>query len=401
MEYLFINGTNSVAIIRDGESNKVEKVIIDGVEKEFDPEDMQDKENYAIQTKRNKYANILNRQYENLIVLTGAGSSVGIGKGEIKGKLLGELWNLVSEQLTVKKLEEFCELVKYTDKDKSGNYVKNLEKLLSTASAALDFVPDSNDIKIKDTIDIIQESILKNCKLDLPEDSPHQLFLEKITKRKVTLPRVKIFTLNYDTLFEQAGRKGNFTIIDGFSFSHPRTFSGRNFDLDVVIRDKSRLKEEDNFVDRVFHLYKVHGSVDWERKSNAIMQSEKVKSALMIYPKDSKYESSYEQPFFEMMSRFQQSLRKENVVIVCIGFSLNDKHIVTVIKEALNQNSSFQLILVNRSIRETGSSKWLYDLSKKHTNIALVAEEFTEFVKHYPYLKSYSEDNLEVQKPKT
>ena len=54
----------------------------------------------------------------------------------------------------------------------------------------------------------------------------------------------------------------------------------------------------------------------------------------MIYPKDSKYESSYEQPFFEMMARFQQSLRKENVMLVCIGFSFNDKHIVTVIQEA-------------------------------------------------------------------
>lgn len=400
MEYLFKNGRSSVAIVRCGESKKVEKVIIDGVEKEFDAEDMQNKENYAIQTKRNKYAKILNRQYENLIVLTGAGSSVGIGKGEIKGKLLSELWNIVSEQLTVQKLEDFCELVKYTDKDESGNYIKNLEKLLSTASAATDFVADTVDIKIKETIEIIQESILNNCKLDLPGDSPHQLFLEKITKRKVTLPRVKIFTLNYDTLFEQAGRIGNFTIIDGFSFSHPRTFSGRNFDLDVVIRDKSRLKEEDNFVDRVFHLYKVHGSVDWEKKPNEIIQSESVESALMIYPKDSKYESSYEQPFFEMMSRFQQSLRKENVVLVCVGFSLNDKHIVTVIKEALNQNSSFQLIMVNRSIRKTGASKWLFDLSKKHTNIALVAEEFTEFVKHYPYIKSYSEDNLEVSKPK-
>ena len=98
-----------------------------------------------------------------------------------------------------------------------------------------------------------------------------------------------MFTLNYDTLFEQAGRKGNFTIIDGFSFSFPRYFSGRNFDYDVVIRDKSRLKEEDNFVTRVFHLYKPHGSVDWEKTTEGIKQSESVIKALMFYPKDSKY----------------------------------------------------------------------------------------------------------------
>lgn len=128
-------------------------------------------------------------------------------------------------------------------------------------------------------------------------------------------------------------------------------------------------------------MYKPHGSVDWEKTDRGIKQSEKVNKALMIYPKDSKYESSYEQPFFEMMARFQQSLRKENVMLVCIGFSFNDKHIVTVIQEALEQNPSFQIMVVNRSIKEKGSLKWLYDLSFKHSNICLVSEEFKEFAK--------------------
>ncbi|HCY81771.1 MAG TPA: SIR2 family protein, partial [Xanthomarina gelatinilytica] len=200
------------------------------------------------------------------------------------------------------------------------------------------------------------------------------------------------FTLNYDTLFEQAGRKGNFTIIDGFSFSLTRYFSGRNFDYDVVLRDKSRLKEEDNFINRVFHLYKPHGSVDWEKTKEGIKQSDSVEKALMIYPKDSKYESSYEQPFFEMMSRLQQNLRKDNVLLICIGFSFNDKHIVTAIKEALEQNSGFQLMVLNKGIDTSEGFKWLYDLSMKHSNIVLIDELFTDFAVHYPLLKSYNQD---------
>ena len=72
----------------------------------------------------------------------------------------------------------------------------------------------------------------------------------------------------------------NFTIIDGFSFSLPRVFSGRNFDLDIVSRNNSRVKEEDNFIQKVFHLYKLHGSVDWCKEENIIFQ----KDALFYKP---------------------------------------------------------------------------------------------------------------------
>ena len=137
-------------------------------------------------------------------------------------------------------------------KDSKGEYVKNLESLLSMANAAKEYVTDK-DIDIKTMIDEIQQLIKESCELVLPDDAPHLPFLEKITKRKVTLPRVKIFTLNYDTLFEQAALKKNFTLIDGFSFSFPRYFSGRNFDYDIVLRNSSRVKEEDNFVTRVLH----------------------------------------------------------------------------------------------------------------------------------------------------
>ena len=166
----------------------------------------------------------------------------------------------------------------------------------------------------------------------------------------------KTFTLNYDTLFEQAARKGNYTIIDGFSFSIPRIFSGRHFDYDIVIRDGSRIKNEDNFVPRVFHLYKPHGSVDWEKRGNNVYQNRaeeiSVENSLMIFPQENKYEHSYEQPFFEMMTRFQAALRMKNTTLVVIGFSFGDKHILSMINEALEQNPSFQLIIVN--YRDTG-----------------------------------------------
>lgn len=285
MEDIYINGQSRVTIETVG--TIVSKVFIDNKEYKFEPDDTQDKREYAVKVKRDKYQKFLNNQFENLVVLCGAGSSVGIGSGTQQGRLLSQIWDDVQTLLTKEKIEKFCELVHYIDKDENG-YKKNLEKLLSCANSAKEYVMDK-EINIRETITSIQNTIKKSCELDLPTNSPHKEFLDKLTKRKVTLPRAKIFTLNYDTLFEQAGKQGNFTIIDGFSFSFPRIFSGRNFDYDIVQRDNSRVKDEDNFVRKVFHLYKPHGSVDWERTLNGeIKQSEKVETALMIYPKDSK-----------------------------------------------------------------------------------------------------------------
>lgn len=397
MEYIYRSGRNSVGIERDG--GAVSRVFIDDEEHQFENADPAEKEIFAIKIKRSKYSQFLNKQFENLIILTGAGSSVGIGEDVIvdgqlvprKGRLLAQLWDDTSAMLTEEKLNRFCELVHYVDKD-GDQYIKNLEKLLSFANAAKEFIHDA-EINIKDYIETIEDLIKEKCGLLLPENSPHEILLERITKRKVTLPRAKVFTLNYDTLFEQAARRKNFTIIDGFSFSLPRVFNGNNFDHDIVLRDKRGVKEEDNFIKKVFHLYKPHGSVDWFKQSNgSIEQGDKEGKPLMIFPKDSKYENSYEQPFFEMMSRFQQNLRNANVLLISIGFSFSDKHIVAMIKEALVQNSSFQLMVVNKGIDTSANFKWLYDLAGIHSNIILVDELFQDFALQYLELTAYNQE---------
>lgn len=401
-KYIYLNGKNTIEIETD--EDQKQNVYIDGNKQEFVDSEI-NKEEFAHLQKRKQYSKILSKQFENLLVLTGAGSSVGIGSNnsddgeERKGRLLSELWDDVEREISKDILDRFCVLVKYKEKNEDGEYIKNLEKLLSLANISKDYVVDSlkkdeKQIDIFDIINKIEKIIFEKCSLTLPDNSPHSIFIEKITKRKVTLPRAKIFTLNYDTLFEQAGRKKNFTIIDGFSFSHPRTFSGRNFDLDIVSRNLSRVKEEDNFIQKVFHLYKPHGSVDWTKNNYDIIQRDQVQKPLMIFPKDSKYESSYEQPYFEMMSRFQQNLRNDNVLLICIGFSFNDKHIVTAIIEALEQNPSFQLMIVNKGIDILNKNIFPFiNAAKQHNSISLVDELFSDFAENFPDLKSYDQSD--------
>src|SRR5690606_9915355 len=98
----------------------------------------------------------------------------------------------------------------------------------------------------------------------------------------------------------------------------------------IVQREGSKVQEEDNFVQRVFHLHKLHGSLNWERnlKNNSVIITDEPNEPLLIYPREAKYEDSYEQPFFEMMARFQRALRQSNdTMLICIGYSFNDKHV--------------------------------------------------------------------------
>jgi len=55
---------------------------------------------------------------------------------EKKGKLLTQLWDDTVTLLTEDKLNRFCELVKYKDKD-GRSYIKNLEKLLDISDQLL------------------------------------------------------------------------------------------------------------------------------------------------------------------------------------------------------------------------------------------------------------------------
>lgn len=352
--------------------------------------------NFAYKKMRESYSSVLSRQYENIIILSGSGTSVGIGVGKKVGKTMSGLWNSVAKKIGLDKLEAFGKIIKYDALNRENT---DLEALLSKAIISQTFLCDP---EIETIIKEIESIIQDECRLDLPDNAPHLIFLRKLTARKLKYSRLKVFTLNYDLLFEQAASKGGYVVIDGFSFSYPRMFYGVNFDYDIVARNSNRSLSEENYVTKVFHLYKPHGSLDWEKvessndKSEQVVKSDNPTNPLMIYPSNSKFEYSFEQPFFEMISRFQQELRNKNTLLLSVGFSFYDKHIKAMIYEALNVNPSITVVVVSPSIKE---NKTFEDLKEKATimgNVHLVSETFHDFVKFYPsseiYDYSYEEE---------
>lgn len=342
------------------------------------------------------YSEFFKKPFKNLLILTGAGSSIDVG-----GPLMFQLWAKVQKHYERGDVDGF-EIIR-----KSVNFTsdkQDLEALLSQIDGYSKFAGDididinGEKFKLSNIKNRIFDIIKTSCTLQKPMVSyPHKVFLEKLLQRKQTSPRVKVFTLNYDLMFEYAATDVNAIVIDGFSFTYPRTFSGRLFDYDIVQREGSKLQEEDNFIQRVFHLLKLHGSLTWERQNGKVIINENPSHPLMVYPREAKYEDSYEQPFFEMMARFQRSLRINNdTMLVCIGYSFNDKHINAAIEEALNQNPSFRLAVINPQFDSDGVSNSLKEIRTAAENserIMMISETFQDFAKFFPEIQTYETDS--------
>lgn len=364
--------------------------FVDGSSWKKEEHDKRTSKEIAEDLKKKFYTDFFKKHYKNLVILTAAGTS--LDNGSNKGKTRNELWSFCENiiEAFVGEIEGIEAKDFYTGKD--------IEGLLSFIILYGKISEADKKVTIDGLKKKLEKRIKKACdlQLDKSEPAPHKTFLDKITARKSSDPRVQLFTTNYDTLFEQAANEGGFVIIDGFSFTHPREFSGRYFDFDIVHREKTRIKQEESFVSKVFQLYKLHGSLNWERNSdNKIIQRENTDEPLIIYPASEKYESSYEQPYFEMMSRFQQALRKEETLLIVKGFGFQDKHIQNVIIEAVAQNPGFHLVIVNYNVNErietTHLEQFFDNVGKVEVKrkVTILFDTFSEFTKNYPENKTY------------
>jgi hypothetical protein len=403
--HVLINGQSKTLEVKDAEFGKGKLVSLSDIR----PFNKKDSEGNVItptaelanEIKRRYYKEFFQKPFKNLVLITGAGSSMDVG-----GLSMWDLWKETQKMYLIEKTEESKEIDGFKLIREKVNYPAvdtNLEALLSQIEGFCKFSGDcdiewgANKKKLSEIKEEIFNLIKEKCTIPIPSNDsfPHKVLLEKVLQRKQTSPRVKVFTLNYDLLFEDAATAANAIVIDGFSYTFPRTFSGRYFDYDIVQREGSKLKEEDNFVQRVFHLHKLHGSINWERNKetgNVIVNNE-TEEALMVYPRDAKYEDSYEQPFFEMMARFQRNLRlNDDTLLVCIGYSFNDKHVNAAIEEALNQNPGFRLAIIDPGFDNPNASKSLKTIKAnalKTERILMVSETFTDFANYFPEIKTY------------
>lgn len=219
---------------------------------------------------------------------------------------------------------------------------------------------------------------------DLPTDSYdsrnafrfYELLLRKILTRPLNLKRTNIFTLNYDTLVEQAADAEGITLLDGFVGSINRTFRPESYDQDLYFpaeTTEGRVHRHD----RVLHLYKLHGSITWTEQEASLanpygIQAERNASpgdrGVLIYPTPAKWGESLGMPYAELLRRFGNTIVRPQSVLFVIGYGFGDEHINTIIRQALSM-PSFTLVVVSpggakgfvKSLVETGDSRvWIF-----------------------------------------
>jgi hypothetical protein len=325
---------------------------------------------------------------ENLIVLCGLGSTQCVvdGTGNSLAPTMHALWSAARER-TGDQFEKIKVKVKYP----ASNDGNNIETLLSHCQLSEALEPAK---EVHDFITAMEALIVEKCRFvtDTVTLPVHEAFLRRVARRPIRQPRLKLFTTNYDLCFETAASHTRFVVVDGFSHTQPQEFDGTYFNYDFVRRERDR--EVPEYIPNVFHLYKLHGSVDWQLKEPQIVKTAKPEQPLIIYPRYEKFESSYQQPFLEMMSRFQICLREPNTGVLVVGFGFNDRHISQPVLSAIGSNVGLKVILVdpalegstNPAIQSCASLIYAGD-----SRLALVAARFEELVSSIPDLVATTE----------
>lgn len=333
---------------------------------------------------------------ENLVVLTAAGCSIDCG-GKTMPDLEKSILNAVKKVPDLSKsaisiIEERlkndtakAEWVK-TGFEQWLSYLVNsvyLAQETSSPVASLTWKESTCSVEnISDLISYISKAIYAECALTLPDDTasddserkiaPHLAFLSKLVARDSNLGRTHLFTLNYDTLFEQAIELLGIQYFDGFSGRANARFDPSVYGLDVYYPGElaeGRVRRFDKFL----HFYKLHGSIHWRAKNNEIRtqhsslekyasyQKEKSDenkakqlcskdfapdySEFGILPTSNKFVQTLDMPYAHLFRAFQSRLSAPQTFLMVLGYGFGDDHVTRIIETALMNPALIMLVV--------------------------------------------------------
>ena len=253
---------------------------------------------------------------------------------------------------------------------KDKNFEENLEAFLSVLHSLsfyhskINNETDEDAQKINQVIKEARNFILEKClneeniknKRDNELLEVYKTFYKKLLTRNSTLPRLNIFTTNYDLYSERAMDSLGIHYVNGFTGGISKYFNPTIFNY--ALAEKMDLSQSKwNVIDNFFYLYKIHGSVNWvenddEGKLFKIQEIQdptfntlKDKETVMIYPTPLKYNASLGSPYSDLFREFQKKLMQNNNILVTIGYSFSDEHINNLIFQAFTI-PSFRLIII-------------------------------------------------------
>lgn len=339
---------------------------------------------------------------ENVVVLTAAGTSVGAGGRLMAGPKANNLECLVLDAVEKCELSDTAKnIVNWKRENNFGNgdfeswlsYLFNASDMTTAKNSPVAEVAWHGDtLSVTSTISpskddlttlqrCIQKAIFAECalKIDTSElisdgatqTSGHIPFLAKLIARDSNLGRTHLFTLNYDTLFEQAMEELGIQYFDGFSGKANSRFDPSVYGLDVYFPGdvaEGRVRRFDKFL----QFYKLHGSLHWFVDSDGVyrashrdldfvqdyrtmsveQKTEKLESDEFgkigdfgILPTSQKFTQTLDMPFAHLFRLFHARLNQPQTFLMVMGYGFGDDHVTRIIETALMNPSLVMLVV--------------------------------------------------------
>jgi hypothetical protein len=257
----------------------------------------------------------------------------------------------------------------YHSKKTKPPAVPNPDVFESKKLEVLDFSELNGAEKIEAIITMARNFLLQKClnetnvrpdpkgqTIDAPLLELYKLLYRKLLTRNSTLPRLNIFTTNYDLYSERAMDLLGVHYVNGFTGGISKYFNPAIFNY--ALAEKMDLSQSKwSVIDNFFYLYKIHGSINWieaegENKLFKVKEIQdptfdhlKGEANIMIHPTPLKYNASLGSPYSDLFREFQKKLMQNNNILVTIGYSFSDEHINNIIFQAFTI-PSFRLIVI-------------------------------------------------------
>ena len=372
---------------------------------------------------------------ESVVVLTAAGCSVGAGGRLMAGPAQNNLECLVLNAVEQCQLSEDArKIIEWKKANDFGqgsfedwlSYLFNASGLASAENSPIDAVAWKRHIEDKNAqeaglgpltlskedeqilCECLEKAIFAECALQLDRkelsvepsgaSSGHIPFLAKLIARDTNLGRTHLFTLNYDTLFEQAFEELGIQYFDGFSGKASARFDPAVYGLDIYYPGdvaEGRVRRFDKFL----QYYKLHGSLHWYvdesgiyraqhrdlffaneyRASDAATKAVKLQSdeykhigPFGILPTSQKFMQTLDMPYAHLFRLFHARLNQPQTFLLVLGYGFGDDHVNRIIETAL-MNPSLVMLVV-----EPNSNSQIVKRISRYQNLGQRAFVLTE-----------------------
>lgn len=214
----------------------------------------------------------------------------------------------------------------------------------TAVSASIDSANYSPEDLAK-ALDEIKNSIAKVIRQTEAEISVHRNFVNTIHKKlqsgKAGPPtQVDYYTLNYDTLFEDALSLERISVADGFKGGATGWWDTCAYE-DVAAQAR---------------ILKLHGSIDWCLLENDVLPRrvregltvDGIREHILIWPASTKYREAQRDPFAQIIEVMRRNLRPSSetqVVLTICGYSFEDAHVNVELDQALRESDG-QLTII-------------------------------------------------------